>query len=142
MRMKRIFSIGIIALLGIAPLSACVKKAAMTVDRPLTVIVMDTTQALLDGAKVTVGKTVLTTSFDGRVVIKPELLAKTSSFSVEREGFKRLEVRRLEVNDSTIIVRLTPTGEKAHAGKGYGRKGVDGIYYSMGGDTSDKDPFT
>ena len=143
MRMKRIFSIGIIALLGIAPLSACVKKAVMTVDRPLTVIVMDTTQALLDGAKVTVGKTVLTTSFDGRVVLKPELLAKTSSFNVEREGFKRLEVRslevrRLEVNDSTIIVRLTPTGEKAHVGKGYGRKGVDGIYYSMGSPRSSK----
>ena len=139
--MKRIFSIVIVALLGIAPLSACVKKAAMTVDRPLTVLVMDTTQALLDGAKVTVGKTVLTTSFDGRVVIKPEILAKTSSFSVEREGFKSSRVEKfksLRVNDSTIIVRLTPTGEKAHAGKEYGRKGADGIYYSMGSPRSSK----
>lgn len=135
MRMKRIFSIGIIALFGALSVSACVKKAPMNMSSPLTVLVMDTTQALLDGAKVTVGKTVLTTSFDGRVVLKPEQMKGVSTLNVECEGFKSLRVqefKEFKVNDSTLIVRLTPTMGKAPKKHLSGRKSVDGIYYSMG----------
>ena len=111
MRMKRIFSIGIVALFVALSANACVKKASVQFTRPLTVLVMDTTQALLDGAKVTVGKTVLTTSFDGRVVLKPEQLKGLTALMVEREGFKSAKVQEfksLMVNDSTLIVRLVP----------------------------------
>lgn len=131
--MKRIFSIGIVALFGALSVNACVKKASVEFTRPLTVLVMDTTQALLDGAKVMVGKTVLTTSFDGRVVLKPEQLKGLTALMVEREGFKSAKVQEfksLMVNDSTLIVRLVPVAEKVHSGKGHGRKGMDGLYYT------------
>ncbi len=136
MRMKRIFSIVLMALLGLAPLSACVKKtSSATIHSQLTVIVMDTTQALLDGAKVTAGKTMLTTSFDGRAVLKPEQLKGVKSLQVECEGYESLKVKefkKFKVNDSTLIVRLTPKADRAPRGRLSGCKSVDGIYYSMG----------
>ena len=54
--MKKIFSLVFLALLGAGTMRAAMKKSDAFMDASrLTVIVMDSTQALLDHAKVKVG---------------------------------------------------------------------------------------
>ncbi|MBR7154157.1 MAG: hypothetical protein IKD12_02470, partial [Paludibacteraceae bacterium] len=74
--MKQILSL-CLALLCFSTANACVKKQAPVTHNPspVTLIVMDTTQALLYDAQVKVGKTTYKTSFDGRIVLQPEQLA-------------------------------------------------------------------
>ena len=74
-------------------------------NQPLTVIVMDTTQALLANAEVKVQKDVYTTSFDGRVVLKPEQVTSTT-FLVSCEGYK--PAHAIVKDESVLIVRLLP----------------------------------
>ena len=69
--MKKIISL-LLAVLCLGAANACMKKNVPVREQPLTVIVMDTTQALLNGAQVKIGKTTYTSSFDGRLVFKPE----------------------------------------------------------------------
>ena len=121
--MKRILSILCVLLMGFSSMSACVKKQALTSNlSPLTIIVMDTTQALLDGAQVTIGKTVFKTSFDGRVVLKPEQIGDAKSCVVACDGYKEETVALRDVR--TLVVRLTPK-----AGK---KPKKEDIYYSYG----------
>lgn len=92
---------------------ACMKKGdglrvtgdGLRVNQPLTVIVMDTTQALLANAEVKVQKDVYTTSFDGRVVLKPEQVTSTT-FLVSCEGYK--PAHAIVKDESVLIVRLLP----------------------------------
>ena len=89
--MKRILSVILTALLSFGAASACMKKSNQpsTISlQPVTVIVMDTTQALLDGVEVRVGKTVFKTSYDGRVILKPEALKGVKKLVISREGFQ------------------------------------------------------
>ena len=107
--MKKLVSVVLLALVAFSSVNACVKKKVSTAEEqlpPLTVLVMDTTQALLPGAQVKIGKTTLTTSFDGRVVIKPEVLGNNRSLTVSCEGYKEQNVEVKDVR--TLIVRLTP----------------------------------
>ena len=120
---------------------ACIRKAQKAMPSSLTILVMDTTQALLNGAQVTAGKTVYTTSFDGRVVLKPEQLNGVNRLQVACEGYKSLKVQEFKefkefkgfkVNDSTLIVRLVPTGEKTHNGRILSpRRTTDDVFYSL-----------
>ena len=95
--------------------SACMKKgrglavSGLAADQPLTVIVMDTTQALLANAEVKVQKDVYTTSFDGRVVLKPEQVT-SSTFLVSCEGYK--PAHAIVKSDAVLIVRLLPDPKK------------------------------
>ena len=93
---------------------ACIKKAKgerleAKRDQPLTVIVMDTTQALLANAEVKVQKEVYTTSFDGRVVLKPEQVTSTT-FLVSCEGYK--PAHAILRDEAVLIVRLLPDPKK------------------------------
>ena len=93
---------------------ACIKKAKgerleAKRDQPLTVIVMDTTQALLANAEVKVQKDVYTTSFDGRVVLKPEQVT-SSTFLVSCEGYK--PAHAILRDEAVLIVRLLPDPKK------------------------------
>jgi hypothetical protein len=110
--MKHIFSLFLLALMSIFSAQACVKKAPSVVS-PLTVIVMDTTQALLADAQIQVGKTVYRTSWDGRVVFKPEQLAGVSKLLISCD---RHEAQKLTLSDAlppVVTIRLIPKKEKA-----------------------------
>ena len=92
---------------------ACMKKGdglrvtgdGLRGNQPLTVIVMDTTQALLANAEVKMQKDVYTTSFDGRVVLKPEQVTSTT-FLVSCEGYK--PAHAIIKDEPVLIVRLLP----------------------------------
>ena len=70
---------------------------------------MDTTQALLANAEVKVQKKVYTTSFDGRVVLKPEQVTSTT-FLVSCEGYK--PAHAILRDEAVLIVRLLPDPKK------------------------------
>ncbi len=111
--MRQIFSLLMALTLCVGTAGACMKKGdglrvtgdGLRVNQPLTVIVMDTTQALLANAEVKVQKDVYTTSFDGRVVLKPEQVTSTT-FLVSCEGYK--PAHAIVKDESVLIVRLLP----------------------------------
>ena len=106
--MKKLISL-LVAVLCLSTANACMKKSNQQLEislQPLTVIVMDTTQALLDGAEIKAGKQVFKTSFDGRVLLKPEQLAGIKSLTISREGY---ESAKFVLDSSPLaIVALTP----------------------------------
>ena len=111
------------AILCVGTADACVKKQSYTIHpTPYTLIVMDTTQALLPDAQVKIGKQVFKTSYDGRIVLQPEQIEGVKSFTVACEGFKEEKVT-LDAT-STLIVRLTPNAPK--------KPKKEDIYYSYG----------
>lgn len=108
--MKKILLFVVVAMLGFVTALACIKKkpSSVNVTQPkdaVTVLVMDTTKALLDGAKVKIGKEVFTTSFDGRVLLKPEQYKGQKSFSVSCEGYHDAKVN---IDGRVLIVTLKP----------------------------------
>ena len=112
--MRQIFSLLMALTLCVGTAGACIKKAKgerleAKRDQPLTVIVMDTTQALLANAEVKVQKDVYTTSFDGRVVLKPEQVT-SSTFLVSCEGYK--PAHAILRDEAVLIVRLLPDPKK------------------------------
>ena len=111
--MKKILSLCILALISVGVVLACVKKNTPITNNPspLTIIVMDTTQALLPNAEVKCGKMVLKTSFDGRVVLQPEQLEGEKRLVVDADGFAKQEVSLSDIS-SPLIVTLTPKLEK------------------------------
>ena len=122
--MRQIIAL-LIAVLCLGTASACVKKSPVTNNSsPLTVIVMDTTQALLFGAQVQIGKQTFKTSFDGRVVLKPEQVTG-SSLTVTCEGFKE---KTVSLNgENPLIVALTAKP---------GKKPKNDVYYPYGSSRS------
>lgn len=104
--MKQFISI-LAVLLCICTANACMKQSPRTTN--LTVIVMDTTQALLPNAEVKIQKQVFTTSFDGRVVLKPEQVT-SSTFLVSCEGYK--PAHAIVKDGPVLIVHLLPDGKK------------------------------
>ena len=120
--MKKIISLLVAVLVCAGPMSACKKKAAVPASE-LTIIVMDTTQALLPDAEVKAGKKVFVTSFDGRVVLKKEQIGK-GTFTVSCDGYKEKTVTAS--NDDVLLVRLSAKP---------GRKNKDhvpDVYMSLG----------
>ena len=98
--MKKIVSLVMMLLVGLSAVQAT------------TVIVMDTTQALLPGAEVKAGRHVLRTSFDGKAEVTPEMLPWYKRVSVSCEGYKKQRVR-IQGTEDVVIVRLTPKKRKA-----------------------------
>lgn len=112
-----------LCMVALSATQACIKSNAPMFTSPVTVIVMDTTQALLQGAQLKIGKQTFATSFDGRVVLEPEQINGVKSFSVSCEGFKDQKVK---VDNTVMIVRLegkTPKNGKHPKGD---------LYYSYG----------
>ena len=102
--MKKIISL-LIAVLCLTTANACMKKNVPERENPLTIIVMDTTQALLNGAQVKIGKQTYMTSFDGRIVLKPEQVTD-KDVRVSCEGY---EPKKQALDDSPLaIITLTP----------------------------------
>lgn len=120
--MKKIVSL-LVAVLCLTTANACMKKTPLTVNHsPLTVIVMDTTQALVPFAQVHIGKKTYTTSYDGRVVLKPEQI-EGKSLSVTCTGY---ESKKQTLDDSALmIITLTPKPRKASKEDG-------DVYYTLG----------
>ena len=117
---------------------ACMKKGrglvvnGLAADQPLTVIVMDTTQALLANAEVKVQKDVYTTSYDGRVVLKAEQVTSTT-FLVSCEGYK--PAHAIVKDEPVLIVQLLPDPKKQPKDDGTGPMYVTGarrgdVFYS------------
>ena len=111
--MKKIISL-LVAALCLTTANACMKKTVPVREQPLTIIVMDSTQALLNGAQVKIGKQTYTTSFDGRIVLKPEQV-KDKSVSVVCDGYESKK-QSLDGNPLAIIT-LTPKARKGGKGE-------------------------
>ena len=123
MLMKRFSTLFMLCMIAFSATQACIKSNAPVFTSPVTIIVMDTTQALLQGAQLKIGKRTFATSFDGRVVLEPEQINGVKSFSVSCEGFKDQKVK---VDNAVMIVRLegkTPKNGKHSKGD---------LYYSYG----------
>ncbi len=123
MHMKRISALFLLCVMALTATQACIKSKAPVFTSPVTVIVMDTTQALLQGAQLKIGKQTFATSFDGRVVLQPEQINGIQSFSVSCEGFKGQKVK---VDNTLMIVRLEGKPVKN------GKHTKDELYYSYG----------
>ena len=130
--------------------SACLKKSAPIAaqasdETKCVLIVMDTTQALLPFAEVTIGKTVFRTSFDGRVVLASGQMSGEKTISVACEGYETKKISSPFSNP--LVVALTPkpgqsSGKSGYVGKGKTRGGEvvlcsraaepeDGLYYAV-----------
>lgn len=120
--MKKIISL-LLAVLCLGAANACMKKNVPVREQPLTVIVMDTTQALLNGAQVKIGKTTYTSSFDGRLVFKPEQIKGISSLTISCDGF---ESKKLALRDASLEI-VTLTAKPGREGRG-GKE----VYYTLG----------
>jgi len=111
--MKQIFAFVVIACLGIGSAQACVKKQAQAEQtKPLTVIVTDTTQALLANVELRAGKQVFRTSYDGRVVLQPEQLKGIRKIDISCAGYAS---QKLELSDShapVIVLAMVPAAVK------------------------------
>jgi len=105
--MKHILSLFLVALMSIASAQACVKKAP-SFTSPLTILVMDTTQALLSDAQIQVGKTVYRTSWDGRVVLTPEQLKGVSKMLVSCDGHEQQKIVLSDALTPVLNVQLIP----------------------------------
>ena len=108
--MKKILSLMCAVLLIAGPISACKKKTPVAqIER--TVIVMDSTQALLDGVQVKLGDMTFKTSFDGKVVIKPEQLGKANEMVLSRNGY---ETKKIALDDTAfmLVTLVRKTGKK------------------------------
>ena len=109
--MKRFLSLVLVIVLGMGTVLACVKKKSNASPVPdsssdVTIIVMDTTQALLPYAELTIGKTVFRTSFDGKIVLTAEQAANAKKPEIVCKGY---ESQKINLSDaSPILVALTP----------------------------------
>ena len=92
--MKKVVSLLLVALLGAGTIYACKKKVVQQVsdNKGPAIIVMDSTQALLQGVEVQIGSDVYCTSWDGRVVLKSGIPADVKSVKLSRKGYKSLSV--------------------------------------------------
>lgn len=102
--MKYLFSVVLTLVMAIGSTQACMKKSAPLAN-DVVVLVMDTTQALLKGAQVKVGKLVFTTSYDGRVVVKQDQLQGVKKIRISCEGYKDSQA---VIDGAVVIASLTP----------------------------------
>lgn len=72
--------------------SLCALLLCLTAAKATTVIVMDSTKALLNDVAVIAGTDTLFTSYDGRVVFKPEQLEGIDSLAFENQRFLPLTI--------------------------------------------------
>ncbi len=102
--MKYFFSVVLTLVMAIGSTQACMKKS-VPLANDVVVLVMDTTQALLKGAQVKVGKLVFTTSYDGRVVVTQDQLQGVKKIRISCEGYKDSQA---VIDGAVVIASLTP----------------------------------
>ena len=135
--MKKFVLIVLAAMVSFGSAEACLNKAKVESaqakalalgQEETTILVMDTTQALLPEAEIRFGKSILRTSWDGRAVVKSESLANAKTLSVTCEGYEpRTKVKVERTN--LLIIRLTP--KKGAEGKANGGKILGGTRERM-----------
>ena len=134
--MKQFVLIVLAAMVSFGSAEACLNKAKVESSQAkalalgqeeTTILVMDTTQALLPEAEIRFGKSVLRTSWDGRAVVKSESLANAKTISVSCEGYEARSERVKELtsermngltNERVLIIRLTPKKGAEREGNG------------------------
>ena len=119
--MKRFFTILVMVVAMIGTTMACKKTTVATTQDSVVCIVMDTTNALLPGAKVSITcgtKRSFTTDVDGRVVVK--MTGQTAKVKVTNEGYKTQSLT-LQAGTREQIIWLVP--EKQKEVVAYGRGG-------------------
>ena len=127
----------VVAMIGTT--MACKKTTVATTQDSVVCIVMDTTNALLPGAKVSIScgtKRSFTTDVDGRVVVK--MTGQTAKVKVTNEGY-RTQSLTLQAGTREQIIRLVPEKQKeviayGHGGRTRGGKGE--VYYTLGAKSS------
>lgn len=138
--MKRIFTILVMVVAMIGTTMACKKTTVATTQDSVVCIVMDTTNALLPGAKVSITcgtKRSFTTDVDGRVVVK--MTGQTAKVKVTNEGYKTQSLT-LQAGTREQIIRLVP--EKQKEVVAYGRGGhtlgisKDAVYFTTSAKSS------
>lgn len=113
--MKYFFSVVLTLVMAIGSTQACMKKSAPLAN-DVVVLVMDTTQALLKGAQVKVGKLVFTTSYDGRVVVKQDQLQGVKKIRISCEGYKDSQA---VIDGAVVIASLTPKAGACPKGESF-----------------------
>ena len=97
-------------LIGFGSTQACIKKKAevshQLSNEKRTILIMDTTQALLPNAEIRFDKIVLRTSWDGRAIVNAENLANAKALTVSCEGFQDVKVK--VTNEEPLTIMLTP----------------------------------
>ncbi len=132
--MKKLLSLVLLAILCAGTVQACKKKVADKVSMQMpngqetVIIVMDTTQALLQGVEVQLGSQKLLTSWDGRIVLKNGLPTDVAVMKLECKGYEPLSVsiKELAKQSRPIILAMT---RKYAASEDGGSK----VYASRGG---------
>ncbi len=118
--MKKFFAIGMVALIGFGSTQACMKKQSALclaqANEDMVVLVMDTMQSLLQNAEIKIGKTVLHTSWDGRVVLTPEQWNKARNLTVKCEGYEALTIKNSAFSNP-LIISMKPKKVDSKKGK-------------------------
>lgn len=135
MDMKKMISLVLIGLMAIGTASAapCIKskesksQESGVRSQDLTILVMDSTKALIPNAEIKIGKTTFRTSWDGRIVLRPEQLKGLNELTVACEGYEWAKVKSDELRspNSILIVSLQAKPDsKKHKDKD--------LYYTLG----------
>ena len=124
-----------LSVLACSALMACAHKQP---TQELVGFVMDSTQALLAGAQVTIGKTTITTSWDGRFIFKADQWTSNATLTVTCKGFEKQTLSLSKQNvKQPLLVALTP--QKRPKGKdeehAYGGA-VRGVFYCKTADVT------
>ena len=110
--MKKVLVVILAGLLCVGTAHGCKKTATTTLSdaQETVILVMDTTQALLEGAQIKIGKDVFHTSWDGRIVLKQGIPNGTKSLQVTCDGYKPLTEKwaTQKKHRELIILTLVP----------------------------------
>ncbi len=122
--MKQILTLAAGLLLFAGSVLACPKNR-VSLPEKTTILVMDTTQALLEGAEVQIGSSVFHTSWDGRLIVEAAQWSGAKKVKVSCEGY---EPQTLSLSDvqALTVVSLTPKKRPK------GQSGKEEMYYTLG----------
>ena len=115
--MKKLLSLVLLAILCAGTVLACKKKVAerqpmqMPNGQETVIIVMDTTQALLQGVEVQLGSQKLHTSWDGRIVLKNGIPSDITTIKLTCKDYESLNVptKDLAKQSGPIILFMKST---------------------------------
>lgn len=123
--MKQFFTLLMTVLLSAGSIEACMKKVTNLPENlpQVTILVTDTTQALLPDAQLKIGKKVLRTSWDGKLVVQPEWLAGAKQVVLCCEGYetRKMKPEQLvpeDLNKPVVLLALTPKKEASRPAGG------------------------
>lgn len=130
-RMKRtILSLMLLVAVHVATTQACVKRDSLP---QLVGYVMDSTQALLPHAEISIEGLRLTTSWDGRFIVPAGEWKQNASIEVRCEGYDKQKVALSDFRANEplmIVLKGHPRKERPSVGGGHGKKVGGELYYT------------